>query len=179
MMDQQKEKYKEDFNRFTKERQNISGKFMKIKIKAELENNIFKLKSQEELVLALKNSSSSAKRLSEWHSRMSKLQFKDLTLNRDLTRSRESCEALSRELASSVARITQLEEDYVKFQHEAYSKQLEWEYRIDGLENQLSQNEEEREQILLAASSPEVYLLIFINSLNNHSQIDRSLWEPN
>lgn len=87
---------------------------------------------------------------------MSKMQFNELSLNRDLIRSRESCEALSRELASSVARITQVEEDYVKLQHEIYSKQLEWEYRIDGLENQLSQNEEEREQILLAASSPEV-----------------------
>ena len=129
-------------------------------MKAELEINLFKLKSKEELIVALKDSSSSSRRLSEWHSKMSKLQYKDLTLNRDLTRSRESCEALSRELASSVARITQLEEDYVKLQHETYSKQLEWEYRIDGLENQLSQNEEEREQILLAASSPEVFFLI-------------------
>jgi hypothetical protein len=148
-------------------------------MKAELENNIFKLKSKEELIVALKDSSSSSRRLSEWHSKMSKLQFKDLTLNRDLTRSRESCEALSRELASSVARITLLEEDYVKLQQETYSKQLEWEYRIDGLENQLSQNEEEREQILLAASSPEVIFLIFISSSNKHSLIDHFLWEPN
>ena len=113
---------------------------------------------QEELIATLKNSSSSAKRLSEWHSRMSKLQFENITLNRDLARSRESCEALSREVASSVARITQLEEDYVNLQQDNNAKQLEWEYRIDGLETQLNQYEEEREKILLAASSPEVYL---------------------
>ena len=93
---------------------------------------------------------------------MSKLQFSDLALNRDLSRSRDSCEALSRELASSVARISQLEEDYVNLQQDTYSKQLEWECRVDNLETQVNQYEEERDQILFAASSPEVILLIFV-----------------
>jgi predicted nucleic acid-binding Zn-ribbon protein len=175
MMDQQKQKFKVEFLRIIEERQSLIGICSnRLKI-ADSENNLLKIKSQEELISALKDSSSSARRLSEWHSRMSKLQLNDLSLNRDLNRSRESCEALSRELASSVARITQLEEDYVNLQQEMYCKQLEWEYRIDGLENQLSQNDEEREQILLAASSPEVILVVVIDSLNNLFRIDHYL----
>lgn len=83
-----------------------------------------KMHAQEEMLSTLKDLSSASKRLAAWHSKMSKMQLSESSLNRELVRSREACEATSRELAVCMARVTQLEEECVNIQVRLMSKKI-------------------------------------------------------
>jgi hypothetical protein len=71
---------------------------------------------------------------------------------------------------------TQLEEDYLIIQNDMNKKQLDWEYRVDALESQIQNQEEERDQIILAASSSEVSFVIkYLRAKIQQALPDRSL----
>ena len=88
----------------------------KKKLQDQLSDSLFKIKSKDELIETLKDPSTAAKRIVNWHDKMSKLQLSDLSLQRELQRAREALESTNRELNVSMARVTQVEEELVALQ---------------------------------------------------------------
>lgn len=141
----------------------------------QIEHLQVQVKAKDELIDSLRDVSAASKRIAQWHGKMSKMQLEDLAIQRELSRSRESYEAGQRELKAVTARANRLEEDLVHVQLELDSKQLEWELKMDSLECKIQQYEEERDQIIMAATSPELQGSLPDRSLPVGVQLEASL----
>ncbi|KAI9101929.1 hypothetical protein DFS34DRAFT_436911 [Phlyctochytrium arcticum] len=133
------------------------------------------LKSQEELLTAMKEKSTSANRLAQWHSKMSEIQLADLRVRRELAHEQEAARSAQSELDQANTRLLVLEEDYVKLQTLSDKRQIEWEKRVDELEQSVQAYEDERDRIFQAASAMDIKEAIPDHGMPVGQQLEASL----
>jgi hypothetical protein len=117
-----------------------------------------RLRSQKELVEALKEPTTASERLVAWQGRMASHQLANLRLTRELEQMKQDKAGLERTVEEQTDRMEHLEEDMVAIQKLSDCRQLEWESRQLDLEIAVQKLEEEREVMVKAASSAEVRL---------------------
>ena len=114
-----------------------------------------------ELVDALQNETTAAKRVSLWHSKMASVQLSELKLSRQLGKEKQGHESVKRELQSTLQRVQELEEEQVRLIMEYDSNQLNLERRLNELEGMVQSFEEEREQIFVTTSASDVNIYYY------------------
>ncbi|KAI9366012.1 hypothetical protein DFJ73DRAFT_955828 [Zopfochytrium polystomum] len=105
---------------------------------------------------ALKNPSAAMERIASWQGRMATLQIENMRLTRKLDSLTRENANLEHTLEDQVNRTMVLEEDLVELQRECDLKQIEWEKRQMNLELGIQQLQQERDEIVRAASTAEL-----------------------
>ena len=121
-----------------------------------------RLRSQTELVEALKQPTTASERLVAWQARMASHQLANLRLTRELDQIKQEKAGLERTVEEQIDRMEHLEEDMVATQKLSDCRQIQWENRQLELEMTVNKLEEEREAMVKAASSAEVGDRLFL-----------------
>ncbi|KAJ1568507.1 hypothetical protein HK405_001162, partial [Cladochytrium tenue] len=134
----------------------------KIDLQSELAACEEKLQAQSELVNSLREPTAAMERISSWQTRMAALQVENIRVLRRLEASSQDRQSLERNLETQTEKAAALEEQLLEMQADSDVKQMEWERRQMELEMTVQRLQEEREEIVRAASTAEAALRMLV-----------------
>ncbi|XP_038029026.2 centrosomal protein of 290 kDa isoform X6 [Anas platyrhynchos] len=109
-----------------------------------------KLKSLEELLIALKDTRG-AQKVIEWHLKMEELHLQELKLNRELLKQKEEIKYLHNIISEYECTINNLEEEIVQQNKLHEERQMAWDQREVELQRQLDAYDHQQNEILSTA----------------------------
>ncbi|NXC37868.1 CE290 protein, partial [Penelope pileata] len=131
----------EEVQQAQKERQNAENRALELELK---------LKSLEELLIALKDARG-AQKVIEWHMKMEELRLQELKLNRELVKQKEEMKYLHNVIAEYECTISNLEEEIVQQNKFHEERQIAWDQREVELQRQLDIYDHQQNEILSTA----------------------------
>ncbi|KAM9205510.1 centrosomal protein of 290 kDa [Mergus octosetaceus] len=131
----------EEVQHAQQERRNAENRALEVELK---------LKSLEELLLALKDTRG-AQKVIEWHLKMEELHLQGLKLNRELLKQKEEIKYLHNIISEYECTINNLEEEIVQQNKLHEERQMAWDQREVELQRQLDVYDHQQNEILSTA----------------------------
>uniref|UniRef100_A0A8B9UMZ9 Centrosomal protein 290 n=1 Tax=Anas zonorhyncha TaxID=75864 RepID=A0A8B9UMZ9_9AVES len=131
----------EEVQHAQQERRNAENRALEVELK---------LKSLEELLIALKDTRG-AQKVIEWHLKMEELHLQELKLNRELLKQKEEIKYLHNIISEYECTINNLEEEIVQQNKLHEERQMAWDQREVELQRQLDAYDHQQNEILSTA----------------------------
>uniref|UniRef100_A0A8C3CGL7 Centrosomal protein 290 n=1 Tax=Cairina moschata TaxID=8855 RepID=A0A8C3CGL7_CAIMO len=131
----------EEVQHAQQERRNAENRALEVELK---------LKSLEELLIALKDTRG-AQKVIEWHLKMEELHLQELKLNRELLKQKEEIKYLHNIISEYECTINNLEEEIVQQNKLHEERQMAWDQREVELQRQLDVYDHQQNEVLSTA----------------------------